>query len=176
MLSKTEIPPETNCPDLLAPELVWYVAYTKWNQEKEVARTIGCFYFLPYEASRSKSRNLVLKPLFPQYIFVGAEGNLAASFAAFATDEVQSVLSPMQHEIRKDLQFLAAGTPETRHIRREPPVRLREGQRVRFRQGHPYAGTVGVVSVRERRVYVELLSLGQLISVETDPENLCEIR
>src|SRR3954471_17289913 len=127
----TEIPPETNAPDILDESVAWCVAQPYPGQEKEVARGLlpipGIVYFLPYAIHRTKNRNAVHKPLFAGYIFVGqteragvyipSQDYLApkeAVRAIFDTRKCQRSILPItdQTRFRSELATLQKTRPE----------------------------------------------------------------
>lgn len=191
MLSLADTPPETNAV-LGDSEIGWLAAAVIPGKEKDAARRMmACgsrlFFFLPYQAYVTESRNTVYKPLFPGYIFVGqripayvrrkklhdfipAMDLPQASSLAFGTKRVSALLAPpSQSQLRETLVRLAETDPLIREIREDFP---QKGERVRFKDEHPLRGMEGIADEGYRRVWIRVEVFGRVTPIQVDREML----
>jgi transcription antitermination factor NusG len=181
MLSLADTPPETNAPNLLNPRIGWIVALVKTNHEKDTARKLDasdCTYYLPYEKTKTKSRNTVLKPKFSGYIFVGQHfggryplvkaPNMADAIAAVrSTRNVLSIM-PVIDQFRMRLEiYMMSGRDVL------PAHTFTKGQRVAFTDETELNGVVGVVDgTNDSRVIVNFECMGMPISLKVEPNEI----
>lgn len=154
----------------------WFVLHTRSRQEKVVAEHLermAIRHFLPMvkvERRYAHRRRIVLKPIFPSYVFM--RGTWDDRARALSTNRIARVIeTPDQtrliHELRQIHAALAAG------VTLDPYPYLRVGHRVRVRSG-PLMGVEGLVEERRKphRLVLQVQTLGQAMSLELDADLL----
>lgn len=160
----------------------WYVVYTYPNSEKKIyneltKRNITAFLPTIKEVRRWSDRNKTVEvPLFPNYVFVEVTPKemwvvtLIARVVRFITfDAVSVVVKNTEIDLIKKL------LSETNDVRPESfPVK---GEKVLVEEG-PFAGLVGRVTDKKgaNRLYIELTSIHQAVSVDIDACNLGRLK
>lgn len=175
---------EENPPELLAPldqyappRYEWNAVVTKSRHEKRLAFHLSrqrIPYFLPMVARRTVSRNLVLSPLFPGFVFVAMEKGTDFWDVVRESHCVASIW-PTRDQVRifQELNLLASENVHNRTLVVAQERDLRIGDTVRVTEG-PFAGMTGKVTVRSgvTRLTVQLQLMGTVASMDIDPRKL----
>jgi transcription antitermination factor NusG len=179
---------EENPPELLAPlddpmvlSRQWCVVQTRSRREKKLAwclARMGIPYFLPMVRTKTVSRNEVANPMFAGILFATYDPHDGTLDRIRATHHQSGYLfTRNQTRLRQELAMLAHGCITTRSLREEPR-HFRVGDSVRIFQG-PMKGLEGRVAQpgdsSKPRLYVELLLIGRLVSVEIDPRMVASL-
>ena len=174
---------EQNPPELLAPlddpmvvSRRWCVAYTRSRMEKRLAwhlARMGIPYFLPMVTEYTVSRNRVKNVLFRGTLFMTyLDNDESLDLARQSRCVAKFLFTDNQPRLRQELALLASERPERRTLRLEDH-KLQAGDAVKIASG-PMMGLEGRVGLspgsREPRFFVELGLLGQLVSVEINPQ------
>ncbi|WP_432797442.1 transcription termination/antitermination protein NusG [Poriferisphaera sp. WC338] len=149
----------------------WIVLHTMSRQEKAVAVDLaakGVPYFLPLcdrVKYYGKRKARVIEPLFPGYVFM--RGEIEQAYEADRTRRVANMIRvPNQVGLTEELRnlelVLRSGVSLSSH-----PF-LQTGMRVVVTSG-PFKGVEGVVeSMQQRRLILQIETLGQASSLEID--------
>jgi transcription antitermination factor NusG len=157
-------------------ERVWWVAHTRPRCEKKLAEYCGSEHIealLPCYTSVKRYRGKVAtfqKPLFPNYVFIRAERELARK--AYQSDYVANLLEVFdQHLFQQQLADILKALEAGLEMRGLPEVK--EGARVRVRAG-PLQGMEGIVEQRTGivEVLLRLDFIGQSAAVTIDAADL----
>lgn len=173
------LPQEPDChpPDLLDQEdrvnQMWWLAYTKSRQEKQLMRQLrelDIAHYGPQVAHRRRSPAGRIRtsyaPLFNNYVFIC--GNDEDRYEAVCTGRVQKVtaikdVAEFVSDLRQIRDLINLGVPLTLESRLEP------GQQVRVRSG-AFAGYEGIILRREQetRLLVSVRFMEQGVSVKLE--------
>jgi transcriptional antiterminator RfaH len=156
--------------------ITWYAAYTQPNAEAKAVQHLGrqgydCY--LPYYrryVRHARRRAVVLRPLFPRYVFVGLDRFVHRWRPIRSTAGVIGLVTSGDEPVPVDAAIIDA-------LRRQenvgtfdllsPAQRLHVGDDVRVTQG-PFADLIGRLLgvVDHERVYVLLDLLGRSVRAE----------
>jgi hypothetical protein len=139
----------------------WYVAQTKPRVEKQAAWLMmeaGVCYFLPMQAKRSASRNLILELIYPGFLFVlGFPEDL---YKVWESRRVWGVLKTQdQFQLRADLRRIARVVRAGVALNKMEDIQ--PGRRVKVIHGHALEGLEARVDLRDRnKVWLDVAMLG----------------
>ena len=159
----------------------WYGVRTRSNYEKTSAGILeykGYTTFLPtYKSRRTWSDRLIEKdlPLFPGYIFARFEAK--KRLPILTTPGVVSVVGFRNEPVPvEEHEIAAVQVLVNSKIAADPCPFIREGQRIRVKRGS-LEGLEGILLAKknEYRVVVSISLLQRSVSVEIDPECVCEV-
>jgi len=160
----------------MRPVITWYAVYTQPNAEVKAAEHLarqGYAAYLPrYRryVRHARTRALVLRPLFPRYLFVGLDRLVQRRRPIRSTVGVVGLVSSADEPVP-----VAAGIVEA--LRRQesegafdlvsPAQRLRAGDNIRVTQG-PFVDLIGrLIGVADHeRVFVLMDLLGRSVRAE----------
>jgi transcription elongation factor/antiterminator RfaH len=161
--------------------LLWFAAYVRSRHETRVSEHLearSVEFFLPQEKSErqwSDRRIVVMKPLFPNYIFVriAAGDRMRVLEVPGVVHLVGRVGQPEAME-DAEIEQLRRAAQECMKPQRHPLIAI--GERVMVTRG-PLEGAQGLL-VREKgrtRVVLELEMIGKAMSVEVDMEAIAPV-
>jgi transcriptional antiterminator RfaH len=158
------------------PVITWYAVYTQPNGEVKAAEHLarqGYTAYLPRHrryVRHARTRALVLRPLFPRYLFVGLDRLVQRRRPIRSTVGVVGLVSSADEPVPVAPEIVDA-------LRRQesqgafdlvsPAQRLRAGDNIRVTEG-PFADLIGrLIGVADReRVFVLLDLLGRSVRAE----------
>jgi transcription antitermination factor NusG len=159
-------------------QLPWWVAHTKPNQEKKLAKELKQYdvsHFLPLveKKTRKKTKNPRIRPLFPGYVFFA--GDHDARRIALETGRIANVISILdQAKMANELEQVYLALQSGFTI--DPCQHIIKGEKYRLTTG-PGMGLEGKVIIvkKKSRIVIEVESIGQSIMMEVNAEDLAVV-
>ena len=178
MAMKTSEVPDSHPIGPIAPEVLWYAAYTYPRHEKCVfeqlqQKSIDCYLPLYEEVHLWSDRNMrVQLPVFPGYVFVHIP--LSERRQVLSVASVLRILSFNGRPVPLNESEIADLKRSLAHRRVEPfPNYLCKGDRVRIRSG-PLEGLEGIVAYYKgrSRIVISIQAIMNSVAVELEEEDL----